>query len=856
MNDLDRMVKEAELHILTGGMGAGKSTLSKELAEKYDRVYGTDTGKAVDGKYVQPPKEEKARIRAELNKEVLARSAAGERVLVEGFHSMHEHHAPLIRAANRIMELEAGPLTRGYSVARRSFERNTPVIPDLRRFLQEIGDEPRQRAAFHAHVTPGTPVDTLVRGGKVTKTVMAPERTTDGAPVKKPVEPGMPKVSSDWEEPLVPDVPRYAATLQAWLDAAFPWTKQAELLPEIKLQDHQRDAVEKARTTSGLWLLHGLGSGKTLLSQAIAEDRGGKVLVVVPASLRNNYREQLAKFVTKDRLKDYHVYSYDAIRNNPKIVDEIQPNTLIADEFHRLRNAGANRDAIEEVRKKVPFMVGLSGSLVSNHPSEIVPLVNLVAGKKVIPSMEHFNRTYLEEKIVPVSRLDSWRGIQPGVVTVGKNLDHFAKTIDPFIHRFHGNPEWKQHVPEVREEIVRVPMSKEQEALYNEMLNSDAGLSAKIKANLPPSRQESKSMTAFLTGIRQVLNAPETMHTGLTSEHNPKLRAISDHIIKTNEKDPEHKAIVYSNFIESGVAPIVHRVTNHGIPAQTFTGALNDREKASVVSAYNDGEIRVMGVSPAGSEGLDLKKTNVAHVLDTHWNPERRNQFIGRAARFKSHDGLPEDKKVVHVRTYLAVHPPPGVIGKILGKKAPTSADEWIYTRAQEKDTLNKQFVQAVRHYDAPMPANVAVQPEKQAGWLGDAWKTVQNGYNTATKAVTHAALPYAADISRLGVSSATGQSAVGDALSLGVRAAGEIGGRRLQDVSRSIPMAAITQRPHQTIMLRNQFGKVRPTRIPTANPDAGRNILRATRQVNHLGRTLETHANTAGEALGQIVGT
>lgn len=700
------MEKVAELHMLTGGMGSGKSTLAKKLQASggYDIVRGTDTGRAEGGVYVQPSKEEKARIRAELNKDVLAAHASGKRVLVEGFHSLHEHHAPLVAAADKIIELDTPKLVRGLSVAKRSLERNTPLLPDIRRFISELPDEERHRAAFLAHVRPGTPIERIKRDGRIVATTPMP----DASP-----ETGSTKISSDWagHDDLRDSSRAFGYSLSELLrDAGAPGLehqKAADLLPSIKLQDHQQDAVESARKTTGLWLLHGLGSGKTLLSQAIAEDRGGNVLVVVPASLRNNYKEQLGKFVEADRIKDYHIVSYDGLRADPGLVDRIAPNTLICDEFHRLRNAGENRTAVANARTKVPFMIGMSGTMASNHPSEIVPLVNLVAGKPVLPSMEHFNRTFLAEKEVPVSFTDKMRGMKPGVITVGKNLDELGRILRPYIHRFKGNPEWKKNVPEVKEEIVRVPMSPRQEALYKEMLAADNGLSERIKKNLPPSKQEAKSMTAFLTGLRQVLNAPETMHTGMTMADNPKLLAVVKQLQEHREKDPEHhKAVVYSNFVDSGIVPIIaHTNDRLGMPATTFTGAMNDKEKATAVADYNEGRTRVLGLSPAGAEGLDLKKTQQAHILDAHWNPERATQFIGRTARFKSHDDLPEGKRVVTVKRYMAVHAPITGIRALLGKKAPTSADEWIHERSIEKATLTKQFTDAIPHYDDPIDA-------------------------------------------------------------------------------------------------------------------------------------------------------
>lgn len=77
------------------------------------------------------------------------------------------------------------------------------------------------------------------------------------------------------------------------------------------------------------------------------------------------------------------------------------------------------------------------------------------------------------------------------------------------------------------------------------------------------------------------------------------------------------------------------------------SSSLNTRKRA--VDMFNSGETKVMFISAAGAEGLDLKETRYVVILEPHWNDERIKQVIGRAARYKSHDALPESKRIVTV---------------------------------------------------------------------------------------------------------------------------------------------------------------------------------------------------------------
>ena len=179
--------------------------------------------------------------------------------------------------------------------------------------------------------------------------------------------------------------------------------KTAALKPGVKLQPHQKDLVDRSGSGKGMAMNWGLGSGKTLGSIAVAEKRGGNVLVVTPASLRTNFNKQLREFVTSDRVSAYTIISYDAFRRDPESwIDRTRPNTLIADEFHRLRNPSP-REPFEKIRKKVPYMLGLTGSLINNRPEEIVPLVNLTSGKKVFDSAESFKRDHIKTEKIPIA---------------------------------------------------------------------------------------------------------------------------------------------------------------------------------------------------------------------------------------------------------------------------------------------------------------------------------------------------------------------------------------------------------------------------------------------------------------------
>jgi hypothetical protein len=73
-------------------------------------------------------------------------------------------------------------------------------------------------------------------------------------------------------------------------------------------------------------------------------------------------------------------------------------------------------------------------------------------------------------------------------------------------------------------------------------------------------------------------------------------------------------------------------------------------------SNNNMGEIvKVLMITSAGSEGINLRNTRYVHIMEPYWHPVRIEQVIGRARRICSHQGLEEQYRTVEVFIYLMV---------------------------------------------------------------------------------------------------------------------------------------------------------------------------------------------------------
>lgn len=465
-------------------------------------------------------------------------------------------------------------------------------------------------------------------------------------------------------------------------------------MPEqVKLQKHQQSAINQLDKSRSLIAYHGLGSGKTLTAIEAGEKTPGSKLVLTPASLQHNFRKELHKFNVSD--KDYHVVSYETFRRNPdRFINKYKPKMIIADEFHRTKDPDTMlSESIRQIRPQVKKFMGLTGSLAQNHPTEIAELVNTAVGKPVLGNDKQFRQHFIHERKVSPGLIGHILGRKPGVVEEPKHLDDFKKITSKYVNTFKGDEEYKKHIPSVEKSIKRVEMSKEQNKIYDYTFDKvPAWVRWKIKHNLPTSKAESRNINAFLIGARQASNSTE----GFGNPHQtPKIQALMHDILHESKRDPNFKSVVYSNFLDSGISPVAKAMKQAKIPYGEFTGEQKDSERHQMVHDYNKGKLKALLLSPAGGEGLDLKGTKFMGVLESNWNPEKINQAIGRTARFKSHESLPEAERKVKVVQYLS-SPRLGLLGRIKRHFKPEThsigVDEYIYNRAKEKENLNKQF--------------------------------------------------------------------------------------------------------------------------------------------------------------------
>lgn len=458
------------------------------------------------------------------------------------------------------------------------------------------------------------------------------------------------------------------------------------------LQPHQQRVVDRIQRDEqpGLVVIHGLGTGKTLSSIAAADALGLPTTAVLPASLKGNYAKELEKHGPTN-IPDLATTSLQKVTRDGGLAGPT--GLMIVDEAHRVRDAASEGNkALRGVDAKKRLL--LTASPTYNHPVDLSSLVNIAAGAHVLPTDKRtFEGKYVNHLTVNPGFVDRvFRGVKPGARSELKNTEELAAQLSKWVD-YHANAPGGDFPTRIDEEVL-VPLSSKQEDVYNTLLEkAPLHIRHKVRSGLPPSKSEAKDLNAFATGARQAQLSPHVYGDGqnIDTAHATKQREAFSRLQAAIAKNPEHRALVYSNYTGAGLAPYQKLLQEHKIPHALFTGDLKAADREQAVRDYNAGVIKALLVSSAGGEGLDLKGTRQIQILEPHFNDEKLKQVIGRGIRYKSHEHLPEDQRNVRVEQYLSTIPQ-GQIAKFFRRTPDMSADQYLQQLAKDKEALNTQL--------------------------------------------------------------------------------------------------------------------------------------------------------------------
>lgn len=505
----------------------------------------------------------------------------------------------------------------------------------------------------------------------------------------------------------------------------------------IKLQDHQEAVLEyfiADKYARGMLLFHGTGSGKTLTAIAISErfKYFKEVILIAPKSLHDNFRKELKRYTSSSSADRYKYVSSNASNMIDKLETDIDELTgiaiktlrsldnkfIIIDEAHNVLNAMVNGsknatqlyDLLMSARNcKILF---LTASGIVNNFYEVIPCLNICKGYiknedginlTLFPeNQDQFIKYFVDIKNLTLKNTDKLRNRIQGLISYkgelfDEKIESFYSMLKKTIH--------KQNYPDrLPIKIDLVPMSSIQYGAYamareKERMETqqsiNGGRQSIIKSMIKISNISGGALTSSSSfskstsyriksrqlsniyfpddSIQRVLKEPTDNNKTIEiysdiKTYSPKMHLIGTRIVKNR------KAIIYSNFVESGIKPMAkyletlgynyydhNNIKEKGVNGYytIYSGDIKPEDRTILLNHFNkdDNDLTVLLISSSGAEGISTKGTRDVHIMEPYWNYERILQVMARAIRFHSHSHLPEEERNVQVYLYLSDYP-------------------------------------------------------------------------------------------------------------------------------------------------------------------------------------------------------
>ena len=345
-----------------------------------------------------------------------------------------------------------------------------------------------------------------------------------------------------------------------------------------------------------------------------------------PTVMVMGYRSAVGDFTEMQKWKGHVLITDEATAyKNPKT------------QIHQVcRHLGDNSDRVW----------ALTATMIKNHLMEGYGIYQVVIPGLFGMTQQQFMMYYALVRMQPLPGTNRQVPIITGYLP--QKIQEFKDVIDPY---FIGRPkhEVASELPTLTSKTVEVDLTPEQEEKYEGALN---GLLEMIKEGEHLAHEVSKlTAIAYCQEIVGHLGM-----IGLEDSESPKIDALMEMLIDGDFADD--KVIVFSRF-EKMVSYTMARLKKEKIQAVRVTGKENEDQRRAAMKAFQDpkSDVRVICITTAGSEAINLQTAKALVCMDTPWSAGEFLQLLGRMIRIGS----------VHDRCYV-IH----MVARLSGKSKET----------------------------------------------------------------------------------------------------------------------------------------------------------------------------------------
>jgi SWI/SNF-related matrix-associated actin-dependent regulator 1 of chromatin subfamily A len=382
--------------------------------------------------------------------------------------------------------------------------------------------------------------------------------------------------------------------------------------------NHQKEAIEKLVGNDKFILADDMGLGKTTSTVIAALESGiKKVLIVCPASLKINWKREIANYTDRSvsiiegkiwESADFVIINYDILKNfhdpqdrkNSVILNE-GFDLIVADEAHYIQNTQAARTKIaNDIINKVGKVWLLTGTPMTSRPMNYYNLLNLVESPVAFNWMGYVRR-YCNGYQFTVGRKKIWN------VQGASNLEELRDRIKPQVLR-----RLKEDILDLPDKIITPIYLKLKSRDYEELMGE--------YYRWFDQSNESGSLTvqfSKLMKVRQVIAEEKIKNTC----------EIAENIVEQGKK-----VIIFTNFTDT-----LNQITEHfGKTAVKLDGSMSKQERQRAVDSFQEDEkIQVfVGNIKAAGVGITLTAAEAVIMNDLSFVPSDHSQAEDRAYRY------------------------------------------------------------------------------------------------------------------------------------------------------------------------------------------------------------------------------
>ena len=423
-----------------------------------------------------------------------------------------------------------------------------------------------------------------------------------------------------------------------------------------------------------------MGLGKTLQSIAFIESvlpdvrtRNLPVLIVCPASLLYNWRNELKKFAPHIQVQvidgnktkrinlwkqtshaDVIITSYPTLRMDTELYRNRLFHTLFLDEAQAFKNP-VTKTAKAVKMIKADYRFALTGTPIENALDELWSIFHVVF-PELLPSRRAFSEL---------------------------SHDNIAKRVRPFILRRMKQDVLKE-LPEKTETILYSELQMEQKKLYATYLaelKQDA-LKHLKKGNLQRNRIR---ILAGLTRLRQLCCHPALFVEGYKGS-SAKFEQLME--LLEESRTSGRRVLIFSQFTQM-LAIVRGRLIREGTSYFYLDGQTSSEERVELCDRFNNGEGNLFLISlKAGGTGLNLTGADTVILYDLWWNPAVEQQAANRAHRMGQ-------ENEVHVIRLIAKGTIEEKITQLQHKKK-SLIDEVIHSGQDTLSTMTEEDIKEI----------------------------------------------------------------------------------------------------------------------------------------------------------------